>query len=245
MTRIYVINIPSSEMRRGNIEKQLKSINLNYEFFDAIDGRKQKEHPLFSRYNEEYNEKSLGRTLSYGQLGCFASHYLLWQKCRKLNESIIILEDDALFDIEIFNEFYKESTSLSDNYECVRLFENKKRKYKADKIKNFKNFSIANFSVGHRSATGYFLTPSGAKKLLGNCDKWKVPVDIYMDQAWIHNVECLGTIPACLTNDPRFDSDIGYEKENKSLSMIFKRELFNLKQLINRTIYNIMKNERK
>lgn len=29
-----------------------------------------------------------------GELGCYASHYLMWQKCVEINEPIIILEDD-------------------------------------------------------------------------------------------------------------------------------------------------------
>ncbi|CCF80089.1 putative lipopolysaccharide biosynthesis protein [Helicobacter bizzozeronii CCUG 35545] len=33
--------------------------------------------------------------MSMGELGCYASHYSLWQKCIQLHEPIAILEDDV------------------------------------------------------------------------------------------------------------------------------------------------------
>ena len=65
------------------------------------------------------------------------------------------------------------------------------------------------------STTGYYLTPAGTKKLLAFTNEWYLAVDIYMDQFWINNVTCYGTIPACLTNDPQFYSEIGYEKKKE------------------------------
>jgi GR25 family glycosyltransferase involved in LPS biosynthesis len=37
------------------------------------------------------------KALSPGTLGCFYSHYRLWQKCVELNEPIFIFEDDVIF----------------------------------------------------------------------------------------------------------------------------------------------------
>jgi glycosyl transferase family 25 len=35
--------------------------------------------------------------LNPGEMGCFDSHYRLWEKCIELNETIMIFEDDVLF----------------------------------------------------------------------------------------------------------------------------------------------------
>ena len=239
MTHIYIINLPTSIERKKNIEKQFKNTNINFSYFNAVNGKENPEHHLFSRYNKEYNIKNRGRELNLGQLGCFASHYLLWEECLKINEPIVVLEDDALINIELFKEFINDSSDFQDTFECIRLFQNKKRKHSSLTIDTFKKFKIARFNKGHRSTTGYFLTPSAAQKFINNCHEWTVPVDIYMDQFWTNHVECFGMIPPCLTNDPKFDSDIGYEKESKNIPTRIKRELFNLKQTINRTIYNI------
>ncbi|WP_025452269.1 glycosyltransferase family 25 protein, partial [Helicobacter pylori] len=41
-----------------------------------------------------YALKYHAKFMSLGELGCYASHYSLWQKCIELNEAICILEDD-------------------------------------------------------------------------------------------------------------------------------------------------------
>ena len=46
---------------------------------------------LHTDYNAELGKDPLP------EMGCFASHYLLWQRCIKLGEPIIVLEHDAIF----------------------------------------------------------------------------------------------------------------------------------------------------
>ena len=90
------------------------------------------------------------------------------------------------------------------------------------------------------STTGYYLTPEGAKKLIQHSSRWYMAVDIYMDRFWVNQVECYGTIPACLTNDPKFDSEIGYgKKASRSFYTRCKREWFNLTELIKRETHNL------
>lgn len=64
----------------------------------------------------------LGRELSDGEKACFASHYRLWQECVKLNEPIMILEDDVEFSDEFLNhgEEYIDELSKSE-YEYIRI----------------------------------------------------------------------------------------------------------------------------
>lgn len=63
--------------------------------------------------------------MSGGQLGCFASHYLAWQKVASDKKPAIILEDDAKIDIKRFKEFLRNVPQAKVSYECVRLFRNK------------------------------------------------------------------------------------------------------------------------
>lgn len=39
-----------------------------------------------------YKDKPLSKT----QLGCYASHYILWERCIKEDKPIKVLEDDVL-----------------------------------------------------------------------------------------------------------------------------------------------------
>ncbi|HDZ9284767.1 TPA: glycosyltransferase family 25 protein, partial [Vibrio cholerae] len=92
--KIYVISLKNSLDRRASIEQQMTSHGLKFEFFDAIDGRIDPPHPLFANY--DYTKRlwlTSGKMPMRGELGCYASHYLLWQKCVELNAPIVVLED--------------------------------------------------------------------------------------------------------------------------------------------------------
>ncbi|KPL93028.1 glycosyltransferase family 25 protein [Vibrio sp. L5-1] len=241
MTKIFVINLESSTERKENISRQLGELSLPFELFSAVDGRTSPPHPLLKRYNDDLSQTYRAKTLSAGQLGCYASHYLLWQKCVELNQPIIVIEDDALLFKETFLNFIRDTAELPNYIECIRLFKNKRRKFSSYCIFECSSTKIHKFTKGHMSATGYFLTPSGAKKLLNNSNEWYMAVDIYMDRFWQNEVECYGTAVPCLTNDPKFDSDIGYEKRTctRSLFKKCKREWFNLNETIQRHLHNI------
>ncbi|WP_061033150.1 glycosyltransferase family 25 protein [Vibrio splendidus] len=247
MTKIFVINLKSSTERRNNISRQLDELALDFECFSAIDGRISPPHPLLKKYNDNLSQTYRAKTLSAGQLGCYASHYLLWKKCVEINEPIIVIEDDALLFRKPFLNFVKDIPEIPENIECIRLFSNKRRRFSSKFIFECTSTKIHKFSKGHMSATGYFITPSGAKKLLKNSTEWYMAVDIYMDRFWKHNVECYGTKEPCLTNDPQFESDIGYAKRttNRSLLKKIKREWFNLNETAQRYLHNIKFNLRR
>lgn len=240
MTKIFVINLASSIERRVNIIHQFNALSLPFEFFSAIDGRISPSHPLLKHYNDELSQTYRAKTLSPGQLGCYASHFLLWERCVELNQAIIIIEDDALLFEEPFLNFIQEIPELPKDIECVRLFKNKRRKFSSYTVLERSSTCIKKFTKGHMSTTGYYLTPSAAKKLLQHSIEWYMAVDIFMDRFWVHGVECYGTKEPCLTNDPKFDSDIGYAKKISSRSLIkkCKREWFNLNETIQRHLHN-------
>jgi len=234
---IFVINLVSSAARRANITRQLADLGLAFTLFPAVDGRKE-EHHLFSKYDNELNQHYRGKALNKGQLACYASHYLLWQKCVELDHPIIVLEDDALLYPELFLEFVSNIDALNRQFDCIRLFNNKRKAVSSRKVSGVGRVEIHEFDKGHVSTTGYFLTPNGARKLLQHSERWYMPVDHYMDRYWVNGVECYGTVPACLTNDPKFDSDIGESKsEPRSFVARCRREWFNLNELINRRLH--------
>lgn len=69
--------------------------------------------------------------MSESEKACFASHYLLWQECVRLNEKILILEDDIVFNKE-FIEHLNEILSL--DYEMLRFnYQENKIAYRVDK----------------------------------------------------------------------------------------------------------------
>jgi len=117
--------------------------NWIVEYFEGVDGNK---HTL-----EEYNitpnlkfKKGSKYLKKPGVIGCFLSHYNLWQKCIELNNSICILEHDAI----IINNFPKVKFD--------------------DVLKFVKGNDTKPIYVGEwwASGAGYCVTPQGAKKLV-------------------------------------------------------------------------------
>lgn len=240
MTKIYIINLERSLERRQQISAQLENMNVEFQFFQATDGKKEPNHPLFEKYNKHKSIERRGKALNLGQLGCYASHYRLWELCIKSNEDMIIIEDDTIFNDNLFVDFLKSTPKLTKEIECVRLFKNKRKRYTSVPYKNFGNIHIHKFNKGHMSATGYFITPSAAKKFIEKSQEWYLPVDILMDMFWENKVECFGLVPECLVNDVSLDSNINTEKSSnkRPLTVRVKREIYKFRDEVMRVCHN-------
>ncbi|BEK18979.1 hypothetical protein B11051_06340 [Campylobacter coli] len=177
----------------------------------------------------------LGRELSDGEKACFASHYKLWQECVKIDEPIIILEDDVEFSDEFLNngEEYIEELSKSE-YEYVRfcyLFDKKFYPLNENYILSFEKLA---------GTQGYVLKPSAAKKFIKYAKRWIYPVDDYMDMFYKHKVLNIVKKPLLLKHDCKLESEISnLGRTNKKLKIHRKiaREIFRLYRDISRLLY--------
>lgn len=238
---IVVISLSRATERRNSIEKQFLDLDLPFAFFDAVDGIQG--HELFSRYDAD-NARRIGEIpLTAGHLGCYASHFLAWQHCIDLGKPMVILEDDAIIFPDPFLNFVRKTPDLPKDIECVRLFKNKSRKKNSLKVFSDKNIAIAKFMRGHKSATGYYLTPTAARKFLDHAQRWTEPVDIEMDQFWANGVECYGVTDPCLTHHPAFESSIDFgvdtSRERRGL-MRLRWRWYLLKGKLRREHHNVL-----
>lgn len=239
---IYIINLDRAEDRWAQINAQLQALDINNTVsrFGAIDG-KAEPHPLFDRYNDTLSRRWKGYSLSYGQLGCFASHYLIWEECCHLGKPIIVLEDDAIIDPDTFGSFLQHASTLPNSYECVRLFQNHSKHHRRYVVDSLGALSLVKYTKGPMSTTGYYLTPDGAKKLLSANSEWFLPVDISMDRFWQNKVECFGIDPPPVSNSPEMESTIGYSrtKNYSGVSTKVFREVFAAEEHIRKFLHNL------
>lgn len=183
--KIFIINLKRSVERKEHMQEQIIKLfeqnpylkeKLEFEFFEAVDA-KNNEHLNFQKYFSSFGKWIFGRELSPSEKACFASHFLLWQKCVELNENIIILEDDVEFSEEFITNGGGciESLEMS-SYEFVRLY------YLFDKkVYHLKESFYISFAQIN-GMQGYFIKPSGAKKFLTLFSKWIFPVDVMIDR---------------------------------------------------------------
>ena len=238
---IVVISLARAANRRQAIQTQFNKLELPFRFFEAIDG--QQGHPLFERYNPK-RSASLGELpLTAGHLGCYASHFKVWEECSESGTPYIVLEDDAQINPDGFQAFINLIPWLTDQVECVRLFPSRSRNTDNIPLISGNGLTVAKFLRGHKSATAYYLTPRAADKFITHAKTWCEPVDIEMDQFWWNKVECFGLLPACVTNNPEFDSaiDSGIPiKDQRTGTTKLRWRLYMIWCRINRTRHNLL-----
>ncbi|KAI6655526.1 Procollagen galactosyltransferase 1-like [Oopsacas minuta] len=167
--KIFVINLERRPERRERMKAALKLLNIDYELFSALDGRQ-----LNESYLEELQVNMLpgwrdpwgSRPITYGEIGCFLSHYFIWERVVKEEIStVIVLEDDIRFSSGFrnrFSELMSEVKSLSLDWDLIYL--GRKRLVKGEP------FVTGSRHLVHPDYTywtvGYMISIRGAKKLL-------------------------------------------------------------------------------
>ena len=103
--KTVVINLPNRKDRLASFNTN--NPNLPYELFRAVDGYKISYNKLVESgfdTNHDWIDPLLNTPLTKGEVGCFLSHWHIWNKCIEKNETMLVLEDDAIlteeFDIE-------------------------------------------------------------------------------------------------------------------------------------------------
>lgn len=237
---IVVISLARATDRREALRAKFRELGLPFRFFEAVDG--QQGHPLFEHYDCRRSEALGEIPLTPGHLGCYASHYNVWKECSESGTSRIVLEDDAQIDPENFHALVRLIPSLPEEVECLRLFPSRSRNTDSIPLMSREGLTVAKFLRGHKSTTAYYLTPRAADKFLAHAETWCEPVDIEMDQFWWNKVECFGLLPACVTNNPDFEStiDSGESTRNKRKgSRKVRWRLYMLWCRIHRTLHNM------
>lgn len=199
----YKVNVISrtNSSRRESIKKHLHDLGINFNFLDAADKTNISRDNLVFSY-EDYNLKiniSSDVTVSgsfkqrgwfkIGEVGCFMSHYILWNKL--INDECdyyLILEDDAslTFNSEKLKQFFDSNLPEIDLVFCQTVspnFPNGKEIF--NKINVDHLVQVPNGYLDYQlieGTTGYIVSKSGAKKLLDQVNEFGcvMPVDNFI-----------------------------------------------------------------
>jgi GR25 family glycosyltransferase involved in LPS biosynthesis len=120
-----------------------------------------------------------------GVLGCFYSHYRLWQKCVELDETIFIFEDDVIFEREYHPVEFEDILMVCLGKEAYKHRIYSKLLYEPEGDPE----AIALRNSSMPGAVGYGITPSGAKKLVNAYKKEMLPADTAMN-VHVVKLEC-------------------------------------------------------
>ncbi|WRC06739.1 glycosyltransferase family 25 protein [Helicobacter pylori] len=132
MTQVYIISLKESQ-RRLDTEKLVLESNEKFkgrcvfQIFDAISPK----HEDFEKFVQElYDAQSMLKSdwfhsdycyqeLLPQEFGCYLSHYLLWKECVKLNQPVVILEDDVVLESHFMQAL---EDCLKSPFDFVRLY---------------------------------------------------------------------------------------------------------------------------
>lgn len=182
---IYVINLKRRKDRRVRMKKVLKLQGIDFTIFDAVDS-----HNLDENYLQEmginmlpdYVDPYSQRPLTWGEIGCFMSHFHIWNDViEKGYDKVIVMEDDVRFQ----TSFVRKVTDLMERiaaagFKWDLIYIGRKRlknveEYRIDEIEGLVEPGYSYWTLG------YLLSKSGAEKLKdGDPLGRMVPVDEYI-----------------------------------------------------------------
>lgn len=227
---IYVISLESAEDRRKSIRQQFDSIGLDFQFFNAVNGR----DPIHLEHyrhliDGNWREKRRGDPMTPTAIACALSHALLYKKMiqKGLSEAII-LEDDAV----ISNGFaalanrrwlIPNDVHLFILHAYHRQYVKKGNRVKVWKAPNAEGDRYLYDAYGRMLGTcSYYLDLYAAKKL------YEAAIPIWTVADWPLNISSVlnakGVEPPVVNQSEEFLSQIqAYKKRKIPIAIIIMR----------------------
>ena len=116
----FIINLPDRTDRLDLFHKT--NPNINAEPFDYVFDGRQIDHDELIKLgfdtDKDWKDPILQTHLTKGEVGCFLSHWYVWQYAIESNETVIVFEDDAIIG-DRYNE--EEINELLESYNFIYL----------------------------------------------------------------------------------------------------------------------------
>lgn len=178
-----------------------------------------------------------------GEIGCFASHYGLWESCAAGVAPFVVLEDD----IEIgddFAECLRIAGRYIDRFGLIRLSALSPERPKLALIDVEDGRRFVRFLKSPWGTQGYMLSPGAARQLLRHCEHWIDAVDFYLDQYWVHGVETVALLPSCVRQFDNLSSLIQNGRRAPANPVGKPGRLWlSMRNSLSRTVYNFRRSK--
>lgn len=241
MLKLFVINLDSSTERLNKVSRRLQGLGIPFERFAAVDGRKQK-HPLFDRYDDALRRRYRRKPLAGGELGCFASHFLLWQQCVALQAPIVVMEDDVYVTSQ-FPQALEVAEEHIEKLEYLRLAGTSLHRRPYKKVGHLGDFDLVDHVRGPSGTLCYVLHPKAAQRLIDHAERWFIAVDDYMDRYWRHGVDCWSLMPFTVLVADNGSDIVRHGKEKTPLWLKLVQELMGRVERLRRFVYRLPANK--
>src|SRR5690625_1450050 len=214
---IFVISLVDAHERRQRMQAQFAELGLEFEFFDAIDGRSGLPVELEAEVDRDAVERSDGRVATDPELACALSHRFVYQRIVEDGlPGAVILEDDAILGPE-FRSFmtgqgYRESDFIQMMYMTARHFRRGRRRWS-------EAIELAPLAENSFCAAAYSISASGAHYLLSRTKPLQAHADWPCDMLPLHPMI---TLPR-LVNHPPLTTEQSYLMAKRAPLLDFRR----------------------
>ena len=194
--KIYVISLPDATKRRERAALQLGELGLAFEFFDAMRGEKVLAEGYFEHCDQDEWLLNTGHPMSLGEVGCFASHRAMWQKCAELGEPLMIMEDD----FQLLPGFPGAVEQVAENIsECGFIRLQSETRAKKQRIATRGDYTLWRYTKVPHSCMCNSMTPEVAQNLVEQTRAIYEPVDVFIKKFWEHGQAIYGLTPYTVT----------------------------------------------
>lgn len=201
---VFAICLEREAARKERLAQHLQSLNMPFQFSNAVDGRKLSADERDHYYSEKQAITVRGRPLADGEIGCYLSHSRIWE--RMVDQQIelaLVLESDAVLTDETTTAL-KACQETKTHWDLIMLFYRECYPSLWHRSPLTEQSRLVRFSNKSACTTAYLITLEGARKLLKKAYPIHMPVDDFMTGGYIKKgINTFAVYPRCvhLTED--------------------------------------------
>lgn len=210
--QIVVINLERSVARRAAMTAQLQALGLPYRFFPAVDGRALSDAQVAACYSTDRAATTGWQSLNRGEIGCGLSHQGIWRELIASGAAgWVVLEDDAVL-APAFAQVLTELPGRVRDGDVVLFVPGPEVPYGLRQVPLPAGHRLAYVNQPQFLATGYYITPLAARRLLAATEPLWCPIDWWYSVPGLKGVTPIRIVlPALVTPLPEVanPSEIG------------------------------------
>ena len=151
------------------------------EMFTAVDGQQARfDRPVAGtefQPRKGWRDPFQYRQITKGEMGCFASHYQIWQECYHSAQPILVFEDDVEINWDLYNED-RLNEIMNFHEKAVSLLLLGYNENEPNKVREMSDLTDCVRPGYPYNAHAYIMTPHFAQVLISSeCHKDVIPVD--------------------------------------------------------------------
>ena len=189
MFTAFLINLDRSTDRLAKMEAQAQRIGLKFERVPAVLGTAVPEH-LRDKF---YVDGQITPRLKPGEVGCYASHLLIYEAVRKRNLShALVLEDDVVLEDDLIEVAKKVLDAAPSGWDIIKLCNNTTRT--AMSVAQIGSRHLVRYVRQPYLTGGYLVSASGASKMFSPSVRTSA-IDVDIRLPWRFGLEVFGVLP--------------------------------------------------